>query len=125
MCMAHPKSVLFKMAQAMLQQAKFQIHKTLLSEEQLKKEPKYQIFITCQHCKWRIEMFIDSIYYNIFNTANFSCVLCTHGLREYVNPEAEIRNVAENFYILQHMASRLHNICDIQCSFCSQHRTLY
>ena len=68
--MAHFKSVLFKMAQAMLQQAKFQIHKTLLSEEQLKKEPKYQIFITCQHCKWRIEMFIDSIYYNLFNNAN-------------------------------------------------------
>ena len=62
-------------------------------------------------------MFIDSIYYNIFNTANFSCVLCTNGLREYVNPEATIRNVAEMFYILQHLASRLQNICDIQCSF--------
>ena len=47
MFMAHSKSVLFKMAQALLQQANFQIDKTLLSEDQIKKEPQDQIFITC------------------------------------------------------------------------------
>ena len=124
MCRPYSESVLFKMAQAALQQANYQIDETSLSEDQLKKEPQEEIRITCQHCKWSIEMFVDSIYYNMFNTAKFTCLLCTHGLQEFIIPEETMRTVAEHFYILQHMAYSFQNFCGSQCSSCRQHPDL-
>ena len=106
------------MEQASLQQALHHIDEILLSGDQIKKEPQEEIQITCQHCKWSIAMYVDSIYYNSINATKFTCILCTNGLHEFVIQEETMRTVAEHFYILQHMAYCLQNLCGIQCSMC-------